>query len=610
MYPIIGRKFKDRYRVEAPLGRGGMAEVYKVWDEQRSVFLALKLLREDLAQDPVFLRRFQREASSLAKLQHPHIVRFYGLEKDDLQVFLLMDYIEGTTLREQIARAGKGGLPLTRVREVLRDVCAALNYAHNQGLMHCDIKAGNILLEKGGKAYLSDFGIARMSDSATATMVGVGTPAYMAPELIKGREPTPQTDIYALGVVLYEMLTGGERPFTGEGAAVTGTNAEKVRWEQVNLPPVPPTKCNPDIPPELEAVVLRCLHKDLRRRYNTPLALLDAIQVPPAEIFPEMEREVFARKSYNKDEGNVPVPPSPKPAKPNLPVETVHPTEPKVAENDFGPIGPGKSRTNNWTKELWPEAGIFAIFMAIISAIFILVILTANHQEKVQLRATQNTVYEATAVFNSTRTAVYESTAAVQATQTAVYEATATAQTSQVLTEVERLSGGEWITLDPELQNFELTEDNSDNLLECETLASGLKNFVLDASFITPADISNGWDFGVLFRDEDKGNAQYRLVFTGNEWKLENWLGGTNFIKNTSEYSQFLNDEAGKFIRIKLVAMNNDGYLFINEKFAGQLDLNIRQNYGLISFCTDLYNNYGVNGNVIQVLSVRLWELP
>ena len=277
MYPIIGHKFKGRYRVEAPLGRGGMAEVYKVWDEQRSVFLALKLLRDDLAQDPVFLRRFQREAKALASLQHPHIVRFYGLEKEDLQVFLVMDYIEGATLREHIARAGKNGLPLARVREVLRDVCAALNYAHSQGLLHCDIKAGNILLEKGGKAYLTDFGIARLSDAATATLVGAGTPAYMAPELVRGEEPSPQTDIYALGVVLYEMLTGGERPFTGEQATITGTTAEKVRWEQVNLPPVPPSQYNPKIPPEVEGVVLRCLHKDRRRRFSSALGLLEAL---------------------------------------------------------------------------------------------------------------------------------------------------------------------------------------------------------------------------------------------------------------------------------------------------------------------------------------------
>ena len=276
MSSLPGSILNGRYRIEEQVGEGGMARVFKTWDMRRSVYLALKLLREDLAEDIVFVRRFQREAQALANLQHPHIVRFYGLEEDDDRVFLLMDYIEGTTLRKEIRQA-KGPLPLERIVEILRPVCAALGYAHSQGLVHCDVKPANIMIDRSGRVLLADFGIARMSEGATtATMVGAGTPAYMAPEQVKGLDPTSQTDIYALGIVLYEMLTGGERPFTGEMATITGGTGEKVRWEQINLKPPSLRRFNPGISPELEAVVLKCLEKEPARRYASASELFNA----------------------------------------------------------------------------------------------------------------------------------------------------------------------------------------------------------------------------------------------------------------------------------------------------------------------------------------------
>ena len=278
MANLIGKTIKNRYRVVEFLGRGGMAEVYKVEDTQRGVYLAIKVLREDLGEDKVFLRRFQCEAQNLAKLQHPNIVRFYGLEQEGRLAFILMDFIEGTTLRGVIFDANKP-LPNQLIIEIFTPVCKALHYAHQTGIVHCDVKTSNIMIDKHGTVYLADFGIARIADAATSTMVGIGTPAYMAPELIRGENPTPQTDIYSLGIVLYEMLTGGERPFTGEHASITGTTAEKVRWEQVRLAPESPRKFNKKISPEMEAVVMRCLQKDPAKRFASSLELLDALHV-------------------------------------------------------------------------------------------------------------------------------------------------------------------------------------------------------------------------------------------------------------------------------------------------------------------------------------------
>ena len=278
MSNLVGKVLSGRYRVDELLGQGGMAEVYKVWDQERATYLALKLLKEDLAQDVVFLRRFRREASSLDRLQHPNIVRFYGLEQDDLLAFILMDYIAGSSLKTKIYQSRESGMDSLEMLNYMRGICSALHFAHRSGTIHCDLKPGNVLIDEQGKPLVTDFGIARLTDAATATMVGIGTPAYMAPEQVKGLDPVPQTDIYALGIVLYEMLTGGERPFTGENANTTGATSAKVRWEQVNLPPPSPRKFNLEISPELEAVVLKCLAKDPGERYKTPLDVVKELE--------------------------------------------------------------------------------------------------------------------------------------------------------------------------------------------------------------------------------------------------------------------------------------------------------------------------------------------
>ena len=297
MSSLVGKILANRYKVDSFLGRGGMAEVYKVWDNQRSVFLAMKVLHQDMAEDRVFLRRFKREAQTLSRLDHPHIVRFHGLEQDGRLAFMLMEYVEGITLRTEIFDTNGKALSLGRIRKVMTDVCGALYYAHKKGMVHCDIKPANIMLDASGSVRLSDFGIARMTDGATATMVGAGTPAYMAPEQILGQNPVPQTDIYGLGVILYEMLTGGERPFTGEVEAMTGSTGEKIRWGHLNAQPPSPKKWNRSISPPLEAVVLKCLAKKPENRYKTPLELLNALgraigNVPPETYKPKAKKRL------------------------------------------------------------------------------------------------------------------------------------------------------------------------------------------------------------------------------------------------------------------------------------------------------------------------------
>jgi eukaryotic-like serine/threonine-protein kinase len=253
-----------------------MAEVYKAWDQQRATYLALEVLRQELAQDNIFLRRFRREAETLKKLQHPNIVRFYGIDRDETLVFMLMDHIEGITLQTKLFTNEGQFLDQGVVDKVIRSLCSALHFAHQMGLVHCDIKPANIMIDDSQKILLTDFGIARMTDAATSTMVGFGTPAYMAPELVRGMDPTAQSDVYSLGVVLYEMATGGERPFTGERSNTTGMTSEKIRWEHMNLAPPPPSKFNPELSPPMEALILKSLSKNPAERFHSTLEFLNA----------------------------------------------------------------------------------------------------------------------------------------------------------------------------------------------------------------------------------------------------------------------------------------------------------------------------------------------
>jgi serine/threonine protein kinase/Tol biopolymer transport system component len=278
MADLTGQILGGRYRVETFLGRGGMSEVYKVFDVQRAVYLAMKVLNTDLAGDQVFMQRFLQEAQALEMLQHPNIVRFYGLVKASGHAFILMDFIDGLTLNKVIGMKKHKHLSMERIVDILRPVCAALYYAHQMGMVHCDIKPANIMIHRNGTVYLADFGIAQMTAVTKQAPISVGTPAYIAPEQLSDQQVTPAADIYSLGVVLYEMLTGGQRPFSGESAKTTGSITKKIIWEKQHLPAPSPRKYNRQISPALEAVVLRCLERDPKQRFSTTLELLYALQ--------------------------------------------------------------------------------------------------------------------------------------------------------------------------------------------------------------------------------------------------------------------------------------------------------------------------------------------
>src|SRR5574341_931668 len=203
------------YQVIAPLGEGGMAAVYRAFQPSMERFVALKILPRTLASDPQFIVRFRQEAKVLAQLQHPHILPVFDFGEADGYTYLVMPYIKSGTLTDEL----KGQpLPLDRIRTVVTQVGRALDYAHAHGLIHRDIKPSNVLIDESGNCLLSDFGLAKIlegSEKLTTTGAILGTPAYMSPEQGLGRQLDQRSDVYALGIILYEMAVG-RTPFTAD----------------------------------------------------------------------------------------------------------------------------------------------------------------------------------------------------------------------------------------------------------------------------------------------------------------------------------------------------------------------------------------------------------
>ena len=183
---IVGQVIENQYRVDAFIASGGMGAVFRVWDLKRNAPLAMKVLHADLAEDPSIFKRFQREANALKKLTHPNIVPFYGLHHTQDFTFILEAYVDGPTLKDVLRAQNGKPMPISETLAYLKALSAALGYAHVHGVVHCDVKPGNVIIDRGGQVYLTDFGIARHAESTTTTLGAAGTPAYMAPEQIRG----------------------------------------------------------------------------------------------------------------------------------------------------------------------------------------------------------------------------------------------------------------------------------------------------------------------------------------------------------------------------------------------------------------------------------------
>jgi beta-lactam-binding protein with PASTA domain len=257
----------ERYEIGGVLGRGGMAEVHRGRDLRLGREVAVKVLRSDLARDPSFQVRFRREAQAAASLNHPAIVAVYDTGEDrsssGATPYIVMEYVEGDTLRDVLRR--EGVLSPERAMNFAADICNALDFSHRNGIVHRDVKPGNVMVTPQGTVKVMDFGIARaVSDSAatmTSTAAVIGTAQYLSPEQARGESVDARSDVYSVGCLLYELVTGAP-PFTGDSPV-------SVAYQHVREDPKLPSSVNPAIPPELDAILLKALSKNPANRYQS-----------------------------------------------------------------------------------------------------------------------------------------------------------------------------------------------------------------------------------------------------------------------------------------------------------------------------------------------------
>jgi serine/threonine-protein kinase len=261
------RLLGGRYELDGVVGRGGMAEVYRARDIRLDRIVAIKTLRADLARDQIFQARFRREAQSAASLNHPSIVAVYDTGEDMTSgvpvPYIVMEYVDGRTVRD-LLQEGHRLLP-ERSLEIIDGVLRALDYSHQAGIVHRDIKPGNVMVTRNGDVKVMDFGIARAMSDAQATMTQtaqvIGTAQYLSPEQARGERVDSRSDLYSTGCLLYELLTG-RPPFTGDSPVA-------IAYQHVRENPVPPSRVDPDVPPWADAIVLKAMAKSPADRYQT-----------------------------------------------------------------------------------------------------------------------------------------------------------------------------------------------------------------------------------------------------------------------------------------------------------------------------------------------------
>jgi eukaryotic-like serine/threonine-protein kinase len=303
------RVLANRYEIDAVLGQGGMAKVFKGTDRVLGRTVAVKVLSPQFAGDHQFVSRFRREAQAAAALNHPNIVSVFDTGDQGDVHFIVMEYVEGRTLRDAIRQ--EGPILPERAVEITEEVARALAAAHEAGLVHRDVKPGNIMLTSDGSdAKVMDFGIARTTtgDTLTQTAAVLGTASYLSPEQAQGQPVDARTDIYSLGCVLYEMLTG-RPPFTGDSPV-------SIAYKHVRENPVPPSRLNDDVTQSLEAVVMKMLAKNPTNRYQTAAELLEDLErvrqgLPPlaTPVLPGDTTEMLTREEADRTAVMTGVPP-------------------------------------------------------------------------------------------------------------------------------------------------------------------------------------------------------------------------------------------------------------------------------------------------------------
>lgn len=295
---LIGQHLNGRYKILEAIGGGGMAQVYKANDLILDRIVAVKVLRPELVGDEEFVKRFHREAQSTTSLDHPNIVSVYDVGYDEPYYFIVMEYVEGTTLKQYIQK--RGLIPVDEAVHIMKQMTSAISHAHANHIIHRDLKPHNILLDEYGNAKVTDFGIATAMTQTTITRTNavMGSIHYLSPEQARGGIVDEKTDIYSLGIVLFEMVTG-RLPFTGDSAV-----SIVIKHLQEEIPF--PTTFNPTIPQSVENIILKAVHKDPNYRYASVSEMLTDLETA---LLPERLHEERINIASYEDENTAVIPP-------------------------------------------------------------------------------------------------------------------------------------------------------------------------------------------------------------------------------------------------------------------------------------------------------------
>lgn len=345
-----------RYELLERVGSGGMSVVYKAKDRALGRIVAIKMMHESFTSDEAFLKRFQQEAHAAANLAHPNIVTVHDIGQDGFKHYIVMEFVEGQTLKQIIRSYDGAPLPISRALDLIIQVCNGIGYAHRANLVHCDVKPQNVIVTLDERVKVADFGIARAISTTTQQQVSQiwGTPQYFSPEQAAGDAPSPASDVYAIGIILFEMLTG-RLPFAAESHTA-------MALKHLHTPPPLVSEFNPGIPAQLAQIINKLLAKEPAGRYRTagqlgrilttyrqrsqeetgPIQPLSATtQQAPALPVAEQKTEVFQRPPRDEDEmvTRPPMRPLPQPAEPVT--VSLKPTPEPTAEMDWTAVSLG-----------------------------------------------------------------------------------------------------------------------------------------------------------------------------------------------------------------------------------------------------------------------------
>ncbi len=645
-----------RYQVEGEIGRGGMATVFKAYDPRFERYVAIKVLPREFMHDPEFQARFNREAKTIAALEHPAIVPVYDYGEDSGLLYLVMRYMPGGSLADKLEN---GPLTIEESAEILQRLGSALDRAHGQGIIHRDLKPGNVLFDQYGDAYLADFGIVRVADSdsnLTASGSLVGTPMYMSPEQVYGdKELDGRSDIYALGIILFQMLTG-HLPYEADTPA-------KLMMKHV-LDPVPDILAQrPDLPPEAEQVVSRAMAKEREDRFETAsdfssaLSTLTRETAVPADLRKQLATMQADISSDEEDLSDTPVDQAPA----DLAGDVFKNFEAATtAGKSADTVVPSSGRNI----PVWAWILVVVLFAACIGMCAILAIFI-NETENSNLFTGGGTAVveqetpttaafpildpdEAAAATSKADLTLTRDQAVVIATQeaeTASQEVTPdtgddpaeATRNSLIATrnaaadEEEPEDDQEPPESDAEATREALAEmreeeaetfpvpavfgpddggllHEDDSIIESAYTGVNLSNFIASVDVVNPyAAADGGWDFGLIFRQEDVDDEMRLVVRSDGRWNLNDRTADGDNIYQEGTVSEYLNLGEEDINHVTLVAFDDLGLFFLNGNLISELDLSLNDDFGEVGLGTGFYASNKQAGETTGYEDFTVW---